>query len=208
MRTSKQIFLIALCLTATACGTKNQSVESVHQPVVSRTDYVFDANAGYNGIATSEAARIDGWFQSLQLGYGDRVSVDSGDGVTDNAARESVSAIAARYGLLLDARAPLTSSRVASGNVRIVVSRAIATVPGCPDWSRDHSVNFGSHNASNYGCGVNGNLAAMIADPRDLVFGRGSTGTTDVTMSSKAIKSYRDKVPNTTLKNETTGTGK
>jgi pilus assembly protein CpaD len=204
MRTPKNIVLIALCLGLSACGTQNRSVESVHQPVVSRTDYVFDVSAGYDGLAQNDASRLAGWFESLKLSYGDRISVDQGENGANSAAREAVANIAARYGLLLDASGPMTTGSVASGNIRVVVSRAKATVPGCPDWSRGSEPNFNSHNASNYGCATNSNFAAMIADPRDLIVGRGGETAIDAKLSNKAIKSFRDRRPtgDQDLKNE------
>ena len=210
MRNTKSIFLIGLCLAVSACGTQNRGVESVHQPVVSRTDYVFDVNASSGGLDAREAGRVEGWFQSLRLGYGDRISVDVGnDGFGSSAARESVAAIAAKYGLLLDNGAPITGGNITPGNVRVIVSRAKAEVPGCPDWSRPSEPNFGSHNASNYGCAINSNLAAMVADPRDLVLGRDAGGASDASTSGKAIKSYRDRKPTGEggLKNESSKGG-
>ena len=48
---------MALMLAACAGGTKNRGLESVHQPVVQRTDYVIDvATAGYGrGLMGPEA---------------------------------------------------------------------------------------------------------------------------------------------------------
>jgi pilus assembly protein CpaD len=209
MRNTKSIFLIGLCLSVSACGTQNRGLESVHQPVVSRTDYVLDVGTNGSGLEGREAGRVEGWFESLRLGYGDRVSVDIGSDGYGSSARESVAAIAAKYGLLLDNSAPVTAGNVASGSVRVIVSRAKATVPGCPDWSRQSEANFNSHNASNYGCAINGNLAAMIADPRDLVLGRGGDSASDASTSGKAIKSYRDRKPTGEqgLKNESSRTG-
>ena len=48
-----------------------------------------------------------------------------------------------------------------------------------------------SSTSSNYGCAVNSNLAAMIADPTDLVLGQAGSVTGDADTSSKAIKVYR-----------------
>ena len=42
---------------------------------------------------------------------------------------------------------------------------------------------------------VNGNLAAMVANPEDLISGQQGTGQTVVTTSTKAIRSYREKAP-------------
>ena len=71
-----------------------------------------------------------------------------------------------------------------------VVSAAGAHVPGCPDWRRASQPEFAASTMSNYGCATNANLAAMIADPQDLVRPRESDGTDPFT-ASKAIKSCR-----------------
>lgn len=195
MQYTKSLFLIGLSLAVSACGTQNRGLETVHQPVVSRTDYVLDVGASGGGLDARDAGRVEGWFETLRLGYGDRVSVDMGGDAYSVGAREAVGAIAAKYGLLLDQTAPVTPGNVMPGTVRVIVSRAKATVPGCPDWSRPSEPNFNSHNASNYGCAINGNLAAMVADPNDLVLGRSGDVASDASTSGKAIKSYRDRKP-------------
>ncbi len=193
---ARTLFAIAaLGLTVAGCGTKNRGLESVHQPVVSRTDYVIDVATGYDGLADGEEQRLNGWFESLKLGYGDRVAVDGGGRSTSGVARDAISEAAARYGLLVDENAPIISGEIAPGALRVVVSRTKATVPGCPDFSRTAGENFDQHSGSNYGCGVNSNLAAMIANPQDLILGRSTDGVTDATSANKAIKSYRDRKP-------------
>lgn len=193
---ARTLFAVAaLGLTVAGCGTQNRGLESVHQPVVSRTDYVIDVATGYDGLADGEAQRLGGWFESLKLGYGDRIAIDGGGRETSGAGRDAIAAEASRYGLLLDENAPIVPGALAPGSLRVVVSRTKATVPGCPDWSRTNNPNFDQHSGSNYGCGVNSNLAAMIADPQDLIQGRNGDGITDSTASNKAIKSYRDRKP-------------
>ena len=185
--------LIALGIATAACGTQNRGLESVHQPVVTRTDYAFDVPTSGAGLSAEEANRVSGWFESLKLGYGDKVSIDLSGGYGSRAARDTVASIAARYGLLLEDNAPLTSGEVAPGSVRVVVSRMKAAVPGCSDWGRASAHNFDNHSLSNYGCAVNGNLAAMIANPEDLVRGQPGTASVDAATAGKAIKTYRDK---------------
>src|SRR3546814_2517410 len=73
-----------------------------------------------------------------------------------------------RRGLLLSGAAPVTTGDVPADNLRVVVTRASAFVPGCPDWSTKSSINFNNATSSNYGCATNSNLAAMVADPNDL----------------------------------------
>lgn len=187
--------LLALGLTLGACGgTTNPGLESVHQPVVNRLDYALDLNTGGNGgLADGEAQRLAGWFDTLHVGYGDRISVDDPSSYGSAANRDGVAAVAARYGLLLDDGAPVTTGAVSGGMVRVVVSRMSASVPRCPDWSRPSQPEYQASSMSNYGCAMNTNLAAMVANPEDLI--RGQVGSTDQRVSSKAIKSFRDKVP-------------
>jgi pilus assembly protein CpaD len=196
MHTAKFSVLIALSLSVAACSASNRGLESARQPVVSRTDYVLDvASGGDAGLSRADASRLSGWFESLQLAYGDRVSVDVPNGQNDEATRAAVAALANRYGLLIDETAPLTTGNLAPGSVRVVVSRMKAEVPGCPDWKTKSEFDFNSSTASNFGCAVNSNLAAMIADPRDLVQGHDTRRSGDTSTAGKAIKTYRDKAP-------------
>jgi pilus assembly protein CpaD len=68
---------------------------------------------------------------------------------------------------------------------------------------------FNSNTSSNYGCAVNSNLAAMVANPADLVLGRPGAETIDPATSAKAIDSYRKTPPTgaSGLKAESTGGG-
>jgi pilus assembly protein CpaD len=196
MANRKNLSLIALSLLVSACGgTENRGLESVHQPVVSRVDYAFDVSSDTQGLASGEAARLTGWFQALNLGYGDRVAVDVPGGYDPSGTRAAVAAVAARYGLLVDDNAPVTAGEVPPGAVRVVVSRLKASVPSCPDWSRKSEINFNQHGNSNYGCATNSNLAAMVANPEDLIRGQQANAITDASSGNKAIKSYRDAEP-------------
>ena len=165
---------------------------AVNQPVVSRADYVFDAAAPSGSLNPQEAVRLDGWFRSLELGYGDVVSVDGSEA---SSARTDVARVAGRYGLLVGEGAPVTQGAIAPGVVRVVVSRTRASVPGCPNWSRPSNPNYSNELMSNYGCALNSNLAAMVGNPGDLVSGREPSGLSDPVLSNKAIESYRNRAP-------------
>lgn len=174
-------------------GTENRGIESVHQPVVQRADYALDLRAAGDGLASGEQARLAGWFEALRLRYGDRVTVDDPSGAAQRA-RAEVAGVAESYGLLLADESPVTPAPVAPGTVRVVVSRASASVPGCPDWSRDATQNFENHTTSNYGCAVNSNLAAMVADPVDLVRGRDGDSAVDPALAGRGVRAYRSKL--------------
>jgi pilus assembly protein CpaD len=187
MRILHLLPLVALTASLGACGgTKNQGMESVHQAVVSRTDYVYDINDGFGPQASG---RLAAWFDSLNIRYGDRVSVDDPSDSASN--RAAVAAVANRYGLTVYDTAPVTEGAVAPGMIRVVVSRSKAEVPGCPDWSRSSIGNYNSDAPSNYGCAVNASLAAMIADPNDLVSGAHAASFGDNTTGSNAIRKLK-----------------
>ena len=194
MRIVSMALITTLGLSVSACGstTANRSVYSERQPVVSKANYVLDLSAGNGGLSTSEQNRLSGWFDALELGYGDRVSIDDPNYSTSPIAKAAVEAIVARYGLLVSEKAPVTEGHVPAGLMRVVVSRTSASVPGCPDFSHRSHTDFQARTSANYGCGTNGTLAAMIADPEDLVRGNSATGE-DQTRASKAIRAYRDK---------------
>jgi pilus assembly protein CpaD len=187
---------VSLGLAATACQTpshQNASLDSVKQPVVERANYALDLNTDGTGLPVTEQGRLVAWFDSLDLGYGDRVSLD--DAAASPSVRDDVAALAGRYGLLLSDGAPVTAGRLSPGHARVVVTRTRAFVPGCPDWT-DQTADYSSNAThSGFGCAINSNLAAMVADPEHLLKGAAGTGETVVMSSNKAISTYRDAKP-------------
>ena len=186
---------LSLGLALAGCGGMpgNRSLESLHQPVVQRANYTLDVTTGPGGLSFSEQRRLAGWFDAMDLRYGDRVTID--DPLQSGASRAVVESLVSRYGLLVGGDAPVTPGYVNAGTVRVVVSRSKATVPGCPDWSANSDVNLANATSSNYGCANNGNLAAMVANPEHLIQGDGSTSSTLVMSSTKAIDTYREAKP-------------
>lgn len=204
--------LVAISLALGACGPEtdrltpvsNPSIYSVNQPVVERTDFVLDVQSSGGGVPASEKARLAGWFEGLGLSYGDRIYVDEGYG--DAQSRADVAQVAGDYGLLLSEGAPVSAGSAAPGMVRVIVSRTDASVPGCPIWE-DETVGAPERTGTNFGCATNSNLAAMIADPNDLVLGQSGAVPRENLQGSKAVTIYRDRKPTGSgaLKAEKTG---
>lgn len=205
--------LAALGLTVTGCGPAahvvNRGLESVHQPLLARSDYAIDVQSASDGLAPGEDRRLAGWFDTLKIGYGDRITVDNGaDG--GRTAQDAVALIVARYGLLLGETPPVTAGQVPSGAVRVVVSRSTAFVPGCPDWSGSANPYVTGATDTNYGCATNANLAAMIADPQDLIEGRHGSASLSTRAATRALKAYNEIIPSgvsATLKAESSKGG-
>jgi pilus assembly protein CpaD len=194
--TSKSAFLI---VTAALAGCMHQpspvpeaGIAPVNVPVVSRADFAFDAAAPKGSLPASEAGRLEGWFAGMGLRYGDTIYVD---GPYADGARAQIAEIAGRYGMMVSPGAPVTPGAVAPGTVRVVVSRTVASVPNCPNWERPSQPNYNNKSMPGLGCSVNSNLAAMIANPEDLVHGREGVGILDTATAAKAVNTYRSMAP-------------
>jgi pilus assembly protein CpaD len=186
---------LSIGLAAAGCGgmPTNQSLYSVKQPVVERANYTFDLRTNESGVPISEQSRLNGWFEAMGLRYGDRVSIEN---PTNSAAVTSdVAALAGRYGILVHDAAPTTQGFIEPGQARVVITRSSAHVPGCPDWSAHSDTNYMNAASPNYGCAINSNVAAMVANPEDLLEGQKGTGETVIATGTKAIDTYRKAPP-------------
>jgi len=195
---SKLLPLLALTSALAGCASAggrdlpDRGIAAVNVPVVTTTNYVFDAAGSGGGLAPGESDRLNGWFQGLGLSYGDSVYID---GSSSYAAHEQVARVAGRYGMLVSEGAPVTAGVVQPGSVRIVVARRRAEVPGCPNWSLPAQPNFENRNMSNYGCAVNSNFAMQVANPEDLLHGRDGASAVDAVTAAKAVQFYRSSPP-------------
>jgi pilus assembly protein CpaD len=197
MKMRNRIAIVLLASAVAGCTTAqadqpSRGMTAVNQPVVSRTDFAMDLAAPDGSLPSSEEARLDAWFRSLGLGYGDSIYVD-GDYAA--AARQDVARVAGRYGMMVSAAAPVTAGDIQPGTVRVVVSRTRASVPGCPNWDRRAAPDYDNQQMSNYGCAVNANIASMVADPQDLIRGREAGPVVDTITATKAVGSYRAQAP-------------
>lgn len=196
-RTATVALALSLAVTLSACSAnqpENRMLNSVHQPVVERDRYVFDvATLPGGGLSVNEQRRLADWFESLGLKYGDKIALD--DPLQSKSTVAAIDGVAGRWGMFVDGPAPMTPGYVAAGGARVVVTRAKASVPGCPDWSAKSDFSMSNKTSSNFGCAINSNLAAMVADKEHLVQGANSTGETVVMSGNKAIDSYRSAKP-------------
>lgn len=196
-KTLASALTIGLAFALSGCGGGafggNTSLESVRQPVVSTTSFTLDISAGPGGVSIPEQRRLAGWFEAMALRYGDRIYLD--DPLKSAGSRAAVEGVAGRFGMLVSDDAPVTPGDVAPGTVRVIVARSTATVPDCPKWTQNSDTNLTNGTNANYGCAVNSNMAAMVADPQHLLKGASGNGVTTVMSSTKAIESYREAPP-------------
>jgi len=192
---AKLALAMSLGLGLAGCGgmPTNAGLYSLKQPVVERTNMTLDVTTTTAGLPISEQQRINGWFETMDLRYGDRIAIEnpSQNPAVANAIRD----LASRYGLMISDTAPVTPGVLQPGQARVVITRATASVPGCPDWSAKSDMNYGNGLSPNFGCAVNSNLAAMVADPQDLLEGKKGASETVIATSNKAISTYREMDP-------------
>lgn len=186
---------LSIGLATAGCGgmPTNTSLYSTKQPVVERTNFTFDVNTDATGLPIGEQSRLNGWFEAMDLRYGDRVTVENPS--NSPAVTNAVNDIAGRYGIIVSDVAPATSGYLQPGQARVVITRSTASVPGCPDWSASSDMNYNNASSPGFGCAVNGNLAAMVADPQDLLEGKKGSGETVISTGTKAIDTYRNAQP-------------
>ena len=181
---------LSLGLALAGCGgmPANRSVYSVKQPVVERTVLALDVNTSSAGLPIAEQRRVAAWFEAMDLGYGDRVSVE--DPLDTGETRDAVAGLAGRYGILLSDAPPVSAGDLQPGQARIAILRSRASVPGCPDWSESSDATLGNGVSAGYGCATNSNLAAMVADPDELIKGRQGSNDTYINTSNSTIRAY------------------
>lgn len=198
MRTAPLALIAALALIA-GCGPTNRSVNTNKVPTIQSTQLAYDLRfAGYDGLAADQAAALEQWLGAIGVAYGDRISVDDPIATGAQARRAAVAGVVARFGLMVEEAAPVTTS-LPAGMARVVVTRTKVTPPDCPDWRRKSNPELSASAMSNFGCATVSNLSLMIADPNDLLEGQTYPGA-DGHTTSKAINVYRERKP--------TGTGK
>ncbi len=177
-------------------GPYNRGVQSVHQPVVTYATFLYDVRIDEgSGLSAFEEGRLEGWLDSLGVAYGDKVAIATGGGAVPLAAQQDIADMLGRRGMMVGEDSSAVAGIAPAGSVRLILRRASASVPGCPDWRSKQESDLVGGASSNFGCAVNGNLAAMVANPEDLVRGESTDSDLRTTTSTRAIKTYREKEP-------------
>ena len=162
--------------------------------------YVVDSNrrAVYllegDFLSEAQARAFDEYLTAIRIAYGDRISIDDPVAVGAAERRAAIAGVVARHGLLVEETAPVSSTRLAPGVTRIVITRSRASIPDCPDWSRPSNPELAASTMSNFGCATRSNLAEMVADPNDLVSGKAYEGADGHTIN-KATDAFRRRQP-------------
>jgi pilus assembly protein CpaD len=100
---------------------------------------------------------------------GDVVRIERAVGPLADVRARGVANALARQGLRPTLAAP---GGAPDGELRLAVEHATTSVPDCPNWTKPPGNPLDNSLHSDFGCASAIDLAAMVADPRDLVEGR------------------------------------
>ena len=78
----------------------------------------------------------------------------------------------------------------ANNDIRVTYIRYVAEAPPCGDWSANLAVTSSNTRPPNFGCSTQHNIAAMVADPRDLV-APDTSGQADAQRRLTVLQKYR-----------------
>lgn len=182
------------CLALAGCrqNTGNPSLNIQYAPRIATEEITYDMRFNIKNDMTALQIRThEAFLRSLGLRYGDRIFIDDPEPNGARDRRAAVSALLAKFGLIPETEAVVTTGFIAPNAVRIVVRRAKASVNNCPSWSDSTSINKGMNMMNNTGCASASNLAAMVADPNDLVDGRPYKGS-EAQSIVKAVQAYHE----------------
>jgi pilus assembly protein CpaD len=143
---------------------------------------------GAKSLTSAQAAELRYFLRSNGIGEGDSVVVE-GSGVSALTGARQAGVMGELKQLRVDAAAG-TDAKLAADSVRVHADHAVAVAPPCPDWSKPEADEPNNRTSSNYGCATEAILAAMIANPADLVKPK-TTNMADGFVLAHGVELYR-----------------
>jgi pilus assembly protein CpaD len=142
------------------------------------------------GLLPEDAARFDDFVADYLEHASGSISVSAPAGSDASAA---ISYFAERLASLGVPRARILvgTHEAAGGDALVEIGYVgyVAQSDPCGDWSKDLAETASNQSSPNFGCAVQQNIAAMVADPRDLVQPRPTTDA-DATRRNTVLGNY------------------
>lgn len=123
-------------------------------------------------VSPDELAYLQNFLNNVASERGVTVMVAQPDRQAGRLARQRVVALTATIKELGFPVATFQAGEASPDKVSVAVDHLIAIAPKCPDWAFHKYETYSSQNSPNFACADRSNLAAMIANPRDLVTGQ------------------------------------
>lgn len=163
-----------------------------------------DLKLDYNGQALSaaDARAFDGFIDDYRLHGNGSLAISVPQGGSARGAISYFAERAAQSGISRD-RILVSTHDVIDGDYRIDISYIsyVAHTDRCEDWSQDLAYTADNLTPRNFGCAVQHNIAAMVADPRDLVQPQKMDGA-DGARAASVMSNYDQGKPTAAVRTE------
>jgi pilus assembly protein CpaD len=169
--TSSLLLLASLsaCSSMKNGSRDNAGLDSTHKATVTLQESNHPISFSNSKLSANEEASLAAFISSSGLRYADRLTLRTSEPNMSVGYRNAINAVLGRFGLAIGNVE--TTLGLQSGSAILAVSRPTVTLPQCAVHSGPKANNIHNENMSNYGCSTRSNLAAMAANPADLVSG-------------------------------------
>lgn len=185
-------------LVAGSCSVANDgntiSLDGArNHPILVEPSYR-DLKVGYagstDGLSPQDAAKFDAFVADYRVHGNGSLAISVPSGAGSRAAITFFGERAAMSGISRD-KILVTTREAGNADPRVDVSYIAYTArtAPCGDWSENESYTVENHTSANFGCAVQHNIAAMVADPRDLL-GPGAMGPVDTNRRAAVMEHY------------------
>ncbi|MEQ9520388.1 MAG: CpaD family pilus assembly protein [Parvibaculum sp.] len=178
------ILTVSLSMALAACGGFNGREDALfdarysHPIAVDPQVVTMDIDAGPEKVALTVAdkAAIDAFVVSFKARGHGLLSISAPDGSPNE--RNAVGLVAeirakVKEAGLSESALGYAAYRASSANstapVMLSYRRFVASATPCGNWTQDYAFNPNNERSPNFGCSTQNNLAAIVADPADLI---------------------------------------
>jgi pilus assembly protein CpaD len=145
---------------------------------------------GPEGMSADDAVKFDAFLADYRVHGNGSLGISVPNGAPSRAAITYFGERAAASGISRD-KILVSTHDVGNNDFRVDVSYIAYTArtEPCGDWSENEAFTMDNVTPKNFGCAVQQNIAAMVADPRDLL-GPGGMGQVDTARRATVMDHY------------------
>ena len=146
---------------------------------------------GTEGLSADDAVKFDSFLSDYRVHGNGSLGISVPNGPASRAAITYLGERAAATSISRD-KILVSTRDVANGDRRVDVSYIAYTArtDACGDWSENEAFTLDNRTPKRFGCSVQQNIAAMVADPRDLL-GPGAMGPVDTGRRAAVMDHYQ-----------------
>ena len=155
---------------------------------------------GADGMSSDDTIKFDNFLADYRAHGNGSLGISVPNGPASRAAITYFAERAAQTGISRD-KILVSTRDVANGDTRVDVTYIAYTArtQACGDWSENESYSLDNSTPKRFGCSVQQNIAAMVADPRDLL-GPRRFDPADANRAGVIIENYEQGKPTAATK--------